>query len=143
MSFRLTFRLLASTTLLFFSALCSLFQRQTTRGAVTFYDSIPAQCNTTRGLRQQEVRVVHSESELREHYGLTFIVRFNDGVSPALYGTLYYQDQSLNRYCMALPDGRFAVFSDSSIDAETNNFVQEVCYPIKDCLQDPIPTPQQ
>ena len=113
------------------SACLSFFGRKT-QGAVTFYGDIPDQCNQTRGLKQKVVIRATSEDELRSHYGLTFLVRFQDGVSPPVYGTLYYQNEDLNRYCMATPDGRFAVFANSQVNGY-DNIVQEVCYPIKEC----------
>ncbi len=103
------------------------------KGAVRYYSGIPSQCSTTRGLKQREVIRAQSEAQLREHYGLTFLITFNDGVSPPVYGSLYYNSPEQNLYCMALPDGRFAVFSDSEVGAR-RNMMQEVCYPIKDCL---------
>ncbi|MBX7057954.1 MAG: hypothetical protein K1X75_07795 [Leptospirales bacterium] len=101
-------------------------------GAVRIYSSIPSQCSTTRGLKQSRVIAVQSENELREHYGLTFLVSFNDGVTPPVYGALYYNDPAENLYCMALADGRFAVFSDSAVGPR-RNVMQEICYPIKEC----------
>ena len=103
------------------------------RGAVTFYDNIPPPCQTVRGLKQKKVIQVYSEEQLRKHYGLSFRVRFNDGVSPQLYGVLYYQNKKQNLYCMALPDGRFAMFRDSRIDRHRTNMIQELCYPIQEC----------
>ncbi|MCB1164660.1 MAG: hypothetical protein KDK37_02710 [Leptospiraceae bacterium] len=104
-----------------------------TMGVVEIYDSIPKQCNEVRGLKQSEVKAAHSEQELIDHYGITFIVRFQDKKSPVLYGTLYYQNPRKNLYCMALPDGRFASFSDSQIDTNRKNFIQEVCHPLQTC----------
>lgn len=111
---------------------CSSFFGRSTQGAVTFYRSIPDICNTTRGLKQKTVIRATSEEQLRSHYGLTFLVRFQDGISPPVYGTLYYQNQDQNRYCMATPDGRFAVFANSQVNG-IDNIVQEVCFPLKDC----------
>ncbi len=102
-----------------------------------FYDTIPPHCNTTAGLKQKVVRPVYSERELIQHYGLSFRVYFNDNVSPYLYGALYYQNRKQNLYCMALTDGRFAVFSDSQIDEHKRNMIHEVCYPFKDCSRQP------
>ncbi|MBI41142.1 MAG: hypothetical protein CMF59_16215 [Leptospiraceae bacterium] len=102
-------------------------------GAVSYYDGIPQQCNEVRGLKQKIVKAGDSEQELIDHYGITFLVRFQDKESPALYGTLYYQNPRKNLYCMALTDGRFASFSDSQIDANRRNFIQEVCHPLKKC----------
>ncbi|MCR9144153.1 MAG: hypothetical protein NXI24_18035 [bacterium] len=132
----LFFGTVAAMLTLFFSVApgCSSFLGRETRGAVTFYNDIPDQCNTTRGLKQKTVIRATSESQLRSHYGLTFLVRFQDGVSPPVYGTLYYQNEDLNRYCMATPGGRFAVFANSRVNG-VDNIVQEVCYPIKDCGQ--------
>lgn len=115
---------------------CMLFgpQRQ---GAVRFYGDIPSSCDTVRGLRQQVIKQVHSEEEMRKHYGLTFRVYFQDNESPeSLYGVLYYQDPEANKYCMALPDGRFAVFSDRQFAENRRNVSHEVCFPIKDCSVD-------
>jgi len=102
------------------------------QGAVEFFNSIPEGCTATKGIKQQSVARVTSEQALRSHYGLTFQVRFNDGVTAPLYGSLYYQSASENKYCMALPDGRFAVFQDSKV-GEKPNVMQEVCYPLQDC----------
>jgi tRNA U34 5-methylaminomethyl-2-thiouridine-forming methyltransferase MnmC len=74
--------------------------------------------------------------QLQKHYRLTFHVWFQDGISPELYGTLYYQNRRENKYCMALPDGNFAVFADSRVGRKPN-ISHEVCYPIKDCLNNP------
>lgn len=103
-----------------------------TVGAVAYFAEIPARCNTVRGIKQKVIRRVRSEQELRDHYGLTFLVRFNDGVSPPLYGSMYYQNRDENRYCMALVDGGFAVFSDRKVGIK-RNVIQEVCYPIQVC----------
>ncbi len=111
---------------------CALFTGRSEKGAVTFHRGIPDNCDTTRGLKQKVVKRVTSEEELRRHYGLTFLVQFQDGVSPRLYGTLYHQNEDANFYCMALPDGRFATFSDSKV-GDRNNVSQEVCFPIKEC----------
>lgn len=111
---------------------CSSFFGRETVGAVRFQNSIPDECNVTRGLKQKKVIRATSENQLRSHYGLTFLVRFQDGVSPPVYGTLYYQNKDLNRYCMATPDGRFAIFANSQINGE-DNIIQEVCYPLKEC----------
>jgi len=104
-------------------------------GVVQFTKEIPTECNTTTGLKQKVVRAVYSERELVQHYGLSFQVHFNDKKSPDLYGALYYQNRDTNLYCMALPDGRFAVFQDSQIDEHKRNVIHEVCYPLKDCSQ--------
>ncbi|MBW7858084.1 MAG: hypothetical protein H3C43_07325 [Leptonema sp. (in: Bacteria)] len=114
---------------------CNLLETKKTpsTGAVTYVNSIPNNCTTTTGIKQKVVKKVTSESELRQHYGLTFKVRFNDQVSPTLYGALYYQDNKQNLYCMALPDGRFATFHDSQISENKKNIIQEVCYPLSDC----------
>ncbi len=104
-----------------------------TIGAVDFFGEVPALCNRTRGIKQQTVRRVTNEQELRAHYGLTFVVRFNDGISPPLYGSMYYQNQNENRYCMALTSGHFAMFSDRPIGIK-RNLIQEVCYPIQECF---------
>jgi len=113
---------------------CSLFSPETKVPAtIRFYDTIPPECSKTRGIKQNEVRRVTSEQELRSHYGITFHVYFNDRKSPDLYGSLYYQDRTENKYCMALPDGRFAVFHDRMIDEHKHNVVHEVCYPIQEC----------
>lgn len=123
----------ALCTVLFFSA-CSLFQpRIEEDGAVTFHRSVPEFCNEVRGLNASEVRSARSEQALIDHYGMTFMVRFNDGISPQLYGTLYYQNRDENLYCMALPDGRFASFSDSRIDEFKTNVIQEICHPLNSC----------
>ncbi len=117
----------------FFVSGCNLSTARPIRqGAVLFYNDIPDECRTTRGLRQPVVRRVTSEKELKSHYGMTFKVHFNDKISPALYGTLYYQNEKENIYCMALPDGRFAVFSDSG-PGNASNVIQDVCYPIQEC----------
>lgn len=102
-------------------------------GVVSFFSEVPALCNTARGIKPRDIRRVRSEQELRDHYGLTFLIRFNDGVSPPLYGSMYYQNRDENRYCMALVDGGFAMFSDSRI-GKKRNLIQEVCYPIQPCL---------
>lgn len=86
-----------------------------------------------QGLKQTVVKRVTSEEELVKHYGITFRVRFQDRVSPDLYGALYYQNQTENKYCMALPDGRFAIFADRQLAENTMNVSQEVCYPIMRC----------
>lgn len=104
-------------------------------GVVRFTKEIPTECNTTTGLKQKVVRAVYSERELIQHYGLSFQVHFNDKKSPDLYGALYYQNRDTNLYCMALPDGRFAIFMDSQIDEHRRNVIHEVCYPLKDCSQ--------
>lgn len=106
------------------------------RGVVRYHTDIPADCPTTSGIKQSVVRRVSSEGELRKHYGLTFKVHFNDGVSPTLYGTLYYQNRDRNLYCMALPDGRFASFEDSQVSEHRRNVMQEICFPIQDCPKD-------
>ncbi len=105
-------------------------------GTVTFFKDIPASCNTTRGLTQKKVQAGRSHRELEKHYGLTFHIWFQDGISPELFGTMYYQNRTENKYCMALPDGSFAVFSDSRV-GERPNLSHEVCYPIKDCRNNP------
>lgn len=104
-------------------------------GAVSFYDSVPEQCNEVRGLKQNSVKGGDSEKELIEHYGITFLVRFQDQKSPQLYGTLYYQNPRENLYCMALTDGRFASWGDREIDVNRRNFIQEVCYPLQSCAR--------
>ena len=109
-----------------------LFACRGGRSVVTFYNTIPPLCNTVRGLKQKKIIPVHNEKQLRKHYGLTFRIRFNDKVSPTLYGALYYQDDANNLYCMALPNGRFALFRDSKI-GRRKNIIQEVCYPIQEC----------
>lgn len=106
------------------------------RSAVRFYDNIPPECASTRGIKQNTVLRVTSEEDLRRHYGITFRVFFNDGISPEIYGTLYYQNRDENRYCVAMPDGRFAIFADSRIGEHRRNVVHEVCYPIHECGQD-------
>lgn len=106
------------------------------RGVVRYHTDIPTDCRTTSGIKQPVVRRVSSEAELRKHYGLTFKVHFNDGVSPTLYGTLYYQNKDRNLYCMALPDGRFASFEDSQVSEHRRNVMQEICFPIQDCSKD-------
>lgn len=106
------------------------------RGVVLFYSEIPTNCQQTRGIKQKEVIKAHSMGELEQHYHLTFHVWFQDGISPELYGTLYYQNSQENKYCMALPDGRFAVFADSRVGRKPN-ISHEVCYPIKDCINNP------
>ena len=131
-NFSRLFFTLALVTVLIGAAACSSFFGRKTQGAVTYYNDIPELCNTTRGLKQKTVIRASSEDQLRAHYGLTFLIRFQDGVSPPVYGTLYYQNQDLNRYCMATPDGRFAVFANSQVNG-TDNIVQEVCDPLKDC----------
>ena len=78
------------------------------------------------------MRPVFSEQELIKHYGISFLIRFRDQASPQLYGALYYLDQEQNLYCMALPDGRFAVFSNSRIGGK-DNIIQEICHPLKKC----------
>ena len=100
---------------------------------VTYYNDVPQNCSEIKGLKQTVVRRVTSEKELIRHYGMTFRVRFQDKVTPELYGALYYQDAKENKYCMALPDGRFAVFHDSQLAEHTMNAAQEVCYPIMAC----------
>jgi len=126
--------LLATATTLIFVG-CSALESpvKPSTGVVSFQKSIPSQCSTGIGLKQKVVRQVFSEKALIDHYGLTMLVRFNDKISPELYGTLYYQNPAENRYCMALPDGRFAMFSDSQIDTNKRNVIQEVCYPFSDC----------
>lgn len=106
------------------------------RGAVHFSMDIPQNCNETRGIKQKKVIKADSMEQLERHYRLTFHVWFQDGISPELYGTLYYQNRQENKYCMALPDGQFAVFSDSRVGRKPN-ISHEVCYPIKDCLNNP------
>jgi hypothetical protein len=113
-------------------ASCAIFTGKKQQGAVTYYSSIPDLCSTTRGLKQKTVVRASTENELRSHYGLTFLIRFQDGVTRPVYGTLYYQNEDLNRYCMATPDGRFAVFSNSQVNG-LDNIIQEICFPIKDC----------
>lgn len=106
-------------------------------GVVEYYNHVPSSCDTVRGLRQKELIPVHSEKRLREHYGMTFHVWFNDGVTEELYGTLYYQNEKENLYCMALPDGNFAVFHDRMVDRHKKNIAHEICYPLRECLKDP------
>ena len=135
MSRILTTLLIATISILI--AQCNLFLKKPdekkSTGTVTYLPNIPSNCTTTTGIKQKIVKKVTSEAELRKHYGLTFKVRFNDQVSPTLYGALYYQDKNQNLYCMALPDGRFAVFHDSQISENRKNIIQEVCYPLSDC----------
>lgn len=102
-------------------------------GAVTFHNDIPPDCAVVQGLKQTVVKRVTSEQDLIKHYGITFRVRFQDQVSPELYGALYYQNLTENKYCMALPDGRFAVFGDKKLAENSMNVSQEVCYPILKC----------
>ena len=104
-------------------------------GVVRIYSDIPRSCRTTRGLKQQVVKKVTSEEEMRKHYGLTFLVHFNDNVSPPLYGVLYHQNKKKNKFCMALPNGEFAVFKDRQIDEHKRNIVHEVCYPLRECIK--------
>lgn len=103
------------------------------KGVVSYYNSIPPVCSETKGIKQKTVKKVNSTSALESHYKITMLVRFQDKVSPSLYGTLYYQDRASNLYCMALPDGRFASFSNSQIDQNRKNMIQEICYPIQKC----------
>ena len=117
-------------TLAFFFS-CSL-RLPKQKGVVRFYNSIPENCTTVKGLKQKQVIPVYTEKQLRNHYNITFLIRFNDNESPSLYGTLYHQDQEKNLYCMALLRGKFAVFSDSPI-GKRRNMIQEVCYPIREC----------
>lgn len=114
------------------SCLCLRPKKQ---GVVLFHDEIPIFCNRGRGLKQKKIIPVYSEKELRQHYGLSFQIRFNDGLSPRLYGALYYQNRKKNLYCMALPNGRFASFSDSKVKHRRNaqNVIQELCYPLQEC----------
>ena len=114
---------------------CLSFIFRPSRGVVTSYSGIPSSCTTTLGLKQKVVKQAQSEDELIRHYGLTFLVRFQDGESPALYGTVYHQDPDANKYCMALPDGRFATYTQSKIGVKDNMY-QEICYPLRDCLQE-------
>lgn len=104
-----------------------------TVGVVSFFSSVPAGCTEANAIKQKKVKSVSSQSELESHYKITMLVRFQDNVSPSLYGTLYYQNREKNLYCMALPDGRFAAFSDSQVSANRKNMIQEVCYPIQKC----------
>lgn len=106
-------------------------------GVVEYYSNIPEECNTVRGLTQSVVKQVDSEQQLVDHYGLSFHVWFQDGVSPELFGALYYQNRNEGKYCMALPDGEFAVFYDSMIGHKPN-VSHEVCYPLKDCRYNPF-----
>ena len=99
---------------------------------VTISNQIPKVCNTSLGLKQKIIKAVYNEKEMREHYGITFLVRFNDEYSEDLYGVLYYQNEKKNLFCMALADGKFAIFSNSKI-GNGNNIIQEICYPIKEC----------
>lgn len=113
---------------------CGFFQpTQTSKGAVKFYADVPPECNTIKGLKATTVKRVTSEKALIDHYGLTFRIRFQDKISPELYGALYYQDEKENKYCMALPDGRFAIFEDSKVDVNKNNVMQDLCHPIMSC----------
>jgi len=112
---------------------CKVERQTLPVGAVTFHNDIPADCATVQGLKQSTVKRVKSEEELIKHYGITFRVRFQDKVSPDLYGALYYQNPGENKYCMALPDGRFAIFADKKLGENTMNVSQEVCYPILKC----------
>ncbi len=114
-----------------FFATCAWFNHKQ-QGVIYFHDNIPSICNTSHGLKQKKIIPVYSEKQLRDHYGLTFEIRFRDHKSPRLYGALYYQDPKKNLYCMALPNGRFASFSDSKI-GNGRNLIQELCYPIKEC----------
>ena len=125
-------KLIAPAALLLLAG-CKVERQNLPVGAVTFYNDVPAQCAVVQGLKQNVVKRVHSEQELIKHYGITFRVRFQDRVSPELYGALYYQNPSENKYCMALPDGRFAVFADKQLGENTMNVSQEVCYPILKC----------
>ncbi|MFN3604951.1 MAG: hypothetical protein ACK4UJ_09605 [Leptonema sp. (in: bacteria)] len=102
-------------------------------GAVEIYEHIPERCKHTKGLKQKKVILAKTEKELIEHYGITFLIYFNDGVSPILYGTLYHFDPENNLYCLALPNGKIALFRDKQIDFYRNNIIQEICYPIKPC----------
>lgn len=102
-------------------------------GVVEIYDYIPKQCKETKGLKQKKVILAKSEEELINHYGITFLVYFNDQVSPILYGSLYYFDPDNNLYCMSLPNEKIAVFRDKKIDQYRNNIIQEICYPIRPC----------
>lgn len=104
-------------------------------GVVRLYNDIPGSCNSTRGIKQKVVKKVFSEEEMRQHYGLTFLVYFNDRKSPPLYGVLYYQNRKENKYCMAMPDGKFAVFKDRAVDQYKRNIVHEVCYPLRECIR--------
>lgn len=103
-------------------------------GVVTFYNSIPSKCPKSRGLKQKVIKPVYSHSEMINHYGISFLIRFQDKISPDLYGVLYHQNKDKNLYCMALPDGRFALFHDQIINSKSN-IIQEICYPLKNCLQ--------
>ncbi|MCE9598003.1 MAG: hypothetical protein K8S54_08545 [Spirochaetia bacterium] len=117
-----------------FAVSCGFFQpTQRSKGAVKFYPDIPPDCNTTKGLKVTTVKRVTSEKDLIEHYGLTFRITFQDKISPDLYGALYYQDEKENKYCMALPDGRFATFEDSKLAPNKNNVMQDLCHPIVSC----------
>ena len=117
-----------------FSFIASSFSclRPKRKGVVHFHDQVPPFCNKGRGLKQKKIIPVHSEKELRQHYGLTFQIRFNDGISPRLYGALYYQNVKKNLYCLALPNGRFASFSDSKV-GRRRNVIQELCHPLQEC----------
>ncbi len=121
------------TGIFFLKIFCTTILRPKKIGVVYFHDTVPAQCKVTRGIKQKKVIPVYSENELRKHYDLTFQIRFNDEKSPRLYGSLYYQDREKNLYCLALPNGRFATFSDSKIDIYRHNIIQELCYPIQEC----------
>ncbi len=116
-----------------FEGTCSKRKKNPTGPSVVhFHKEIPKFCSTTMGLKQKKVIPVFSEKEMQEHYGITFLVRFNDDNSDSLYGVLYYQNQRKNIYCMALPNGTFASFSDSSI-GQRKNIIQEICYPLHEC----------
>ena len=100
---------------------------------VQFYTNVPETCSSVNVLKQKNLKRVSSEDELIKHYGLTFLVRFNDGKTRPIYGTLYYSSSEENKYCMVLPDGNFAVIKDKQIDQYRKNVIQEVCYPIQEC----------
>ncbi|MCB1322668.1 MAG: hypothetical protein KDK34_20580 [Leptospiraceae bacterium] len=120
------------------SIACASFFGRKQQGVVTFYNGIPELCPQIDMLRQKDLKPVHSVDELKRHYGLTFFISFKDGISPSLYGTLYHHDREKLQYCMVLPDGQFAVIQDS-VQGDRFNMQQEVCYPIKDCLDDANP----
>ncbi len=128
---KIFFTFCSSGLILAFFFSCSL-RHPKQKGVVRFYNSIPENCKTVKGLKQKQVIPVYTEKQLRDHYNITFLVRFNDDESPSLYGALYHQDQEKNLYCMALRKGKFAVFSDSTV-GRRRNVIQEVCYPIREC----------
>lgn len=90
------------------------------------------QCAEIKGLKINEVKLAYSEEELIQHYKMTFLVHFRDGISPILYGSIYHFDFDQNFFCMALPNGSIASFYDHYINGKSN-VIQEICYPIKTC----------